>query len=147
MFLIGFSSLFACANKDSNADSDSKTYRSLVEKHLDAIDQKNLDYYLSTISPDIIMITPNGTYLDSYEEVKAFHEKLFENKYKFNYKLIRENVKPSLAYSVYDIDLEYPDEHGHIIHQLFHLNLTFEKQNEKWMLVHDQCTNVFKENK
>jgi uncharacterized protein (TIGR02246 family) len=144
---IGFLLLFACSDSSVITKAEAKEYKLFVEKHLEAVDQKKLDYYLSTISPDIIMITPDGTYMDSYEEVRAFHEKLFENEYKFNYKLIKENIKPTIAYSVYDIDLEYPDEHGHMIHQLFHLSLTFEKTKGKWMLVHDQCTNMFKENK
>jgi ketosteroid isomerase-like protein len=143
----GFLLLFACSDSSGITTTDAKKYRLFVEKHLQAVDQKNLDYYLSTISPNIIMITPDGTYMDSFEEVKAFHEKLFENEYKFNFKLIKENITNALAYSVYDIDLEYPDEHGHMVHQLFHLSLTFEKVNDKWMLIHDQCTNMFKENK
>ncbi|MGH4118025.1 YybH family protein [Clostridium sp.] len=117
-------------------------FKNTLELHLDSMRSKDLNKFISTVKlEDIILIMPNGTLIREKEEFIELHKNWFaDNDWDLNYKIINIEESIEIAYALVIIDYKDCDAEGNIIKMNYYLNLIFRKQDEKWLLIHDQNT-------
>jgi hypothetical protein len=103
---------------------------------------KDLYKFISTVKlEDIILIMPNGTLIREKEEFIDLHKNWFaDNDWDLNYKILNIEESKEIAYALVTIDYKDCDAERNIIKMNYYLNLIFRKQDEKWLLIHDQNT-------
>ncbi len=117
-------------------------FKNTLELHLESMRSKDLNKFISTVKlEDIILIMPNGTLIKEKEEFIELHKNWFEDKdWDLNYKILNIEESIQMAYALVTIDYRDFDAEGNIIKMNYYLNLIFHKQDEKWLLIHDQNT-------
>jgi hypothetical protein len=117
-------------------------FKNTLELHLDSMKNKDLNKFISTVNlENIILIMPNGTLIREKEEFIELHKNWFaDNDWDLNYKII--NIEESIEISSVLATIDYTDcdAEGNIIKMNYYLNLIFRKEDEKWLLIHDQNT-------
>lgn len=137
LFLLSICALnFTAAAQDCDFDCALKT-------HLDAIQQKDFDSFLTTITREdsISFILPNGAYFDSRAQfVEMLRGWFAEGGWHFNYKIIRKVKGADLSMALLLVSYDEDDRNGQPYHIDHYLNLIFQKENGEWRLTHDQNT-------
>ena len=117
-------------------------FRKLLDKHLEAITNKNVDVFLDTVSKEnITLIMPNGNLINDYEGFSNLHKAWFEDEdWSIDYKLVEVKENEKLSSALLNIDYHDVDENNDPTHLNYYLYLLFENVDGKWLLVHDQNT-------
>lgn len=117
-------------------------FKNTIELHLNSMKSKDFNKFISTVNlEDIILIMPNGTLIREKEEFIKLHKNWFaDNDWDLNYEIINIEESTEIAYALVAIDYKDCDEEGTIIKMNYYLNLIFRKQDDKWLLIHDQNT-------
>ncbi|MBS4537725.1 nuclear transport factor 2 family protein [Clostridium sp. D2Q-11] len=118
------------------------SFKNTLMLHLNSMKNKDLNNFLSTVKlENIILIMPNGDLVRDKEEFLELHKSWFEdNDWNLNYKILNIEESSEMAYALIEVDYKDYDEEGNIIKMNYYLNLIFRKQEEKWLLIHDQNT-------
>ncbi len=114
-----------------------------LQTHLYAIEQRDLDLYLSTISHDeeLSLIMPNGTFIQGYEAVAKMNREWFADPdWRLEAAVLRtiETDEMGLALLLVQYHDLTPD--GEPFDRQYYLNLIFSHVDDEWLLVHDQNT-------
>lgn len=117
-------------------------FKDTLKLHLDAMKTKNFDQFMSTVKvDDVTLIMPNGTLITEKEEFVELHKDWFEDQdWAIEYELLSTEESVDIAYALLNINYKDCDADGNKIEMNYYLNLIFRKQNEKWLLIHDQNT-------
>lgn len=118
-------------------------FKDALQLHLEAIQNRDLDSFCSTISDDsITLIMLNGTIIDNRMKFIEFHKDWFSDEdWKLNYEIIKLDETEKMAYALLAIHYEDIDMEGKPVHMKYYLNLIFKKYEDNWLLVFDQNTN------
>ncbi len=151
MQLNGFSQVNRDTKEDNSLLKELDNKKSLIEKsfiavlqaHLNAIQNRNLDEYVKTISQksDITVILSNGKILNNRDSIIAMHKEWFASKtWVFNYTVEQTIIKNDFAIALLAYNYQDIDEHGKPYEFTNLLSLLFECQNGEWRLIFDQNT-------
>ncbi len=126
---------------DSN---DLIAFDAILEKHFDAIEQRNLNQLLGTVSKnEIILILPSGKYSSTFEKYKEINQAWFEDpSWKIDFTILNKILGEDIAIALAEI--EYINQESNETELNYFLNLTFQKINNEWKLVYDQNTVIMK---
>lgn len=129
-----------CFSQDWNRLSFNET----LQKHLDAISQKNLDVIKATVADSVTLIFPDGEVLRSKQKFVEFHINWFKDPaWKMTTEILRVQEDGQLAYGLVKYKLINYNKDGSTKSQsTTYLVLVFEKQKSGWKLVHDQNTKI-----
>jgi ketosteroid isomerase-like protein len=123
------------------------SFRSILIKHLNAIDQKNLADIEATVADSVTLILPNGEVLKSKKSFVDLHREWFKENWKMATETISVRESSTLAhalvkyhYKEWDADQKLKSESN------TYLLLIFEKGKDGWKLVHDQNTKISPKN-
>lgn len=119
------------------------TFQQALQRHLTAVQERDLKTFLDTIASDgsMAMILPNGNYLDEYQAIVELHEEWFaDTEWRMTTEIVNQRETPAMASALCLVTYEDVDEDGESIQFQYFLNLIFAKQGNKWLLVHDQNT-------
>ena len=136
----------ACTTAESEPTpmkEDRMTFDQALKEHFDAVMNKQLDAYASTLATDetLHMIYPDGEKVMVLDTIVQLHRDWFaRDDWTFEYDIIKKDVVGDLAYALLDIDYTRKGEDGQDNLIEFYLNVIFKYKNDKWVLVHDQNT-------
>jgi len=122
------------------AQECAKTFESVVKNHTEAINNRDLNTYISTIAPrtDQMMILPDGSYFSSLNEISDWHKEWFaDTSWVFNKSLVRKDERDNWGLVVYKVSVDRKDKAG----SPFLVSMLFSpEENGCWYLQHDQNT-------
>lgn len=120
------------------------TFEQVLEKHIKALQEKNIDLFLETVpqNGEFSLILPNGKLIKTAEEFVEFNQDWFSDPdWKMQIELVRVVGGADLGFALLDVDYSDKNQHGEPIHKTFYLHLVFRRhENGEWLLVHDQNT-------
>lgn len=113
-----------------------------LSRHLDALSQRDLDIYMSTIHPDTItLIMPNGHIIHGYEAFQQFHGDWFSDPdWSIQHKLLNTHETSDMATALLSIQYDDLDQGGKPYQMTYYLNLIFQRTHNQWLLIFDQNT-------
>ncbi len=118
------------------------TFRETLDKHLQAIRERNLPALLETLPPeDIVLITSDGWLIRSVREFAEMHATWFDQTtWSLDARLVQIWETADLGVAV--LRLEYRDEPpGKApLHETSYLTLIFARRDDRWVMVQDQNT-------
>ncbi len=117
-------------------------FEKILDTHLKAIKERDLDTFLSTVDTEnVLLILANGKIVNTGEEFIEFHKDWFSDlDWSIDYRVFSKTVKSTFANVVLDINYNDVDENNNKIQFSYYLTLIFEKNNDTWLLIHDQNT-------
>lgn len=119
------------------------SFQQALDRHLQAVQDHDIDAFLDTIANDgsLTMILPNGSMLDSYEEIVELHQEWFADpEWQLTTELVTQHESKEMSSTLLLVNYQDVDEEGEPIGFQYFLNLLFAKRNDKWLLIHDQNT-------
>lgn len=129
---------FGCSPK---SESNNQTaFDAVLKKHFNAIEHRDLDRLLETVSQDeIILILPSGKYSTTFETYKEINQTWFADpSWKIDFTILKKIVNENTAIALARI--EYINQETNETEFNYFLSLTFQKRNDGWKLVYDQNT-------
>lgn len=109
-----------------------------IDAHLAAIVERDLAAYSATLHPDVTVVVPSGRMMTGAEEVVAFHGAWFaERGWTYEVAHLRSVTTADSAGRV--VEVTYVDTPG-AEPSRFVMGLVFTRHDNRWLLVHDQCT-------
>lgn len=113
-----------------------------LEKHLNALQEKNLGKFLETVCEDkITLIMPNGSLITDYENFYNLHKGWFADEdWNIEYKILDVTEMDEVGIVLLSIDYSDLDEKGDAIQMTYYLNLIFRCFDKEWLLIQDQNT-------
>lgn len=138
LFLIGL-----CANFLAAQTEEKTEFEKTLQKHLQAINDKNFNEFKSTITEknEINLILPNGIHFSTRSQFLNFTKAWFqENTWEMKYTILSLKETSEMGFVLLMVNYSDIDENKNPYSIVYYLNLIFEKQNGKWKLVHDQNT-------
>ncbi len=127
-------------SNNSAALSCQESFESVLEQHLNAIQNRDLKSYMDTISmvDGMLMVLPDGSMWTSRTAIEAGHREWFaDDTWKFNTQLMRKDVTDGYGLAVYQVTVDRPEKSG----KPFLLAMLFAPDGQGcWRLVHDQNT-------
>jgi uncharacterized protein (TIGR02246 family) len=130
-------------NKTPKSQGKATTFQQALQRHMTAVEARDLDTFLDTIANDgsLTLILPNGSYLDDYEEIVELHREWFaDEQWQMTSELVATHESAEMASALSLVTYTDVDEEGQPIEFQYFLNLLFAKQDNKWVVVHDQNT-------
>ncbi len=124
----------------AKASECATSFAEVMSRHLNAIQQRDLVAYMSTIAPDddLLMILPDGSSWDTRQAIEQGHQQWFsDTSWVFDAELVKQNVQSQFALTVYRVSVNRPERPG----QPFLLSMLFAPAEDGcWYLRHDQNT-------
>jgi uncharacterized protein (TIGR02246 family) len=128
----------------SSAHAGSPSLRSTLDAHLTAINARDLDGLLATVTggEQLTLILPNGKVLATREAFRQLHVDWFAQtdwRMQFEIESVREFGSVGIALVKYRSQSRQVDG-GYVTKREAWLNLTFARERDEWRLVFDQNT-------
>ncbi len=120
-------------------------FKETLEKHLDAIQKRNLKQFLETVCSDdaINVVLPNGVLIDNQTDFINFHKEWFsDHDWSINFEIVRSLETSEMAFVLILMEYHDRDEEGQSYDAANYLNLIFINKDGKWLLIHDQNTPI-----
>jgi uncharacterized protein (TIGR02246 family) len=109
-----------------------------IDAHLAAITGRDLAAYSATLHPDVTVVVPSGRMMTGAEEVAAFHSAWFARRdWTYEVTHLRSVTTADSAGRV--VEVTYVDTPG-AEPSRFAMGLLFVRHDNRWLLIHDQCT-------
>ncbi|MFO0590021.1 MAG: SgcJ/EcaC family oxidoreductase [Polyangiaceae bacterium] len=124
--------------------SSAPTFQATLEKHLLAIQNRDLVALADTVSLEqIVLITAEGRLVTSSQEFLAMHRDWFEGgDWTMDIVPVRVFEGPDVGVAILRLDYREEKADEEPRRQESFLTLTFEKHDDRWEMVHDQNTPV-----
>lgn len=139
--------LAACAKQEETA-KDTHSFRSTLDIHLEAIQNRDLEKLRPTVADDVTMISPDGDKVDSKKVFMNFHETWFQQAdWEWEGTIVKSEYTDAMGYGLIQYTFTQKDSIGNIIFEdLEYLVLVFRNSDAGWQLVHNQNTRIQKNN-
>ena len=114
-----------------------------LQVHLTAIQNRDLDAFLNTIVSDgqLTLILPNGKLLHDYKDIVSLHQEWFSDPdWEMHTELLSTHESIDMASALLWVDYKDIDREGNPIQLHYYLSLLFARQDDKWLVIHDQNT-------
>jgi ketosteroid isomerase-like protein len=120
------------------------SFRSTLDRHLKAIQERNLEDFKPTIAYNVSTIDPNGLKVDGKKEFLDFHRSWFSQR---NWErldsVVTTSETDSMAYAVIQYQYIEKDQSGSPqLHFHAYQILVFQNLNDGWQLIYDQNTGI-----
>ncbi|MEZ4782060.1 MAG: nuclear transport factor 2 family protein [Flavobacteriaceae bacterium] len=116
--ILMFALLLACntQNKDTSETSNEKECIALMQKHLDAVSNKDLATLKTTMSPtgEMQLILPQTEIMEGVDAFMSYHKDWFavDNGWTFETKILNSKVGEALAMIITEIVYREPERDG-----------------------------------
>lgn len=137
IFLLVFT--ISCQN---NTDIKINSLDKVINKHFNAIKNRNIDSLLETVNKNnITLILPNGKYSKSLNNYKKINSDWFaDQNWNIEYTIIDKTINRETAIVLTKITYFDKDEDGKDYSFQYYLTLVFELNKNEWELAFDQNT-------
>lgn len=115
--------------------------RTAVDRHLSAIQNRDLSAYSATLHDDVLVILPTGARFEGRAAVEEFHREFFADPdWSQSMTELRFVAMDTAASTLYEAEYRDVDAAGQPITKRFLVGLVFVREGQEWLLLHDQCT-------
>lgn len=112
-----------------------------LAQHLRAVRDRDLPAYSATLHDDVVVIVPSGARLVGRAAVEDFHREWFTGRrWVQDLAPLHSTRTPAAAVEVFRADYRDVDDDGVPYARTYLLSLVFARCDDRWLLVHDQCT-------
>ncbi|MCL2438279.1 MAG: nuclear transport factor 2 family protein [Coriobacteriia bacterium] len=114
-----------------------------LESHLEAVRERDIEAFSSFLHPshNSIVILPNGTKLEGYEDILGFHKEWFKDTdWRMDVQTLDVFSVDYVGYALLDVTYHDIDQEGKPYTMSYYLSLLFEKIDDRWILLRDQNT-------
>jgi len=136
--LIALSNIGLCAAKSCDFECSYK-------KHITSIETKDYATFESTLTKGekLVLILPNGKYFDNAVEYRKMMKEWFsDGGWSFKTKIIRVEETSEMGSVLLHVNYSEKERAGKPYQAHQYLSLLFRKENNEWLLVHDQNTTI-----
>jgi len=120
-----------------------------LEKHLQAVTDRNIPVLLSTMSPtgEMQLILPSTEIITGVAGFMEFHESWFADTttvWSFETKILNAKVGKELAFAVVEIIYREPERDGKPYFNRQIVSYALQKEGKQWFVLKDHCTSIEK---
>ena len=131
-----------------NEEANEAQMRLLMQKHLDAVSQKDLETLQSTMSPrgDMQLILPGTEIIYSVDGFMEYHKKWFalDNAWTFETKILNTKVGETFGMSIVEIMYREPERDGVPYFNRMIVSYDLEKIDGSWYVIKDHASSIEK---
>jgi len=122
------------------------TFRETLQKHLTAIDRRDLAALADTLPPPgepVVLVTAEGKLVRSVEAFLAMHRDWFGSAtWMIEFEPVEAFESADLGVAVFRLDYRDVRPDGTPVRQDSYLTLVFQRRGDRWVMVQDQNTPV-----
>jgi len=138
----------ATLNQSVNAQKANKeACKLLLDKHLNAVSERNYDVLSSTLAPHnkMQLILPSQKMTTTVQEFLDFHKEWFvDTTWTIESKIIDMTVKDKLAIAVTEQLYKEPERNGKPYYNKMQVSYALQKIDEKWYVIRDHASSIDK---
>ncbi|MCK8481129.1 nuclear transport factor 2 family protein [Psychroserpens algicola] len=135
-------------HKTSKDTSDYKTeFVAVLQKHLDAVSQKDLSTLETTLSPSgkMQLILPQTEVTNTVKEFVEYHREWFKDTtWSFKTKIKDTTIQPAMGIAIVEIVYSEPERDGKPYFNRMTISYALEKQNGIWYVIKDHASSIEK---
>ena len=132
------------SSDQGHADSSMVT---LMQRHLDAVSNRDLETLENTLSPqgNMQLILPGMEMMNSAEEFMAYHREWFQDTtWTFDTNILNTEIGDRLGMAITEIVYREPDRNGKPYFNRMIVSYVLEKNNGQWYVIKDHASSVEK---
>ena len=136
-------------NVNNNALQNEALFVATIQKHLDAVSNKDLTTLKSTLSPEgkMQLILPNSEIINSTINFIEYHKEWFQDtSWTFETKIINTEIGDKIGIAVTEIIYREPDRNGKPYFNRLIVSYGLEKIDDKWYIISDHASSIEKSN-
>ena len=121
------------------------TFQQSLERHLTAVQNRDIDTFLKTIANDgrLTLIMPNGSLWQDYADIAELHREWFADPdWQMTTELLTTHESPEMAAALLLVNYTDVDMEGAPVEFEYYLHLLFAKEGDQWLVIHDQNTMI-----
>jgi len=136
------------AKTEANKIQNEKDFVATMQKHLDAVSNKDLAALKSTMSPTgkMQLILPATEIINTVDGFMNYHEEWFKapGTWTFETKILNTEIKEDLGIAITEIIYSEPERNGEPYFNRMIVSYALEKVNGKWCIIKDHACSVEK---
>jgi len=121
------------------------TFGSALETHLAALRARDFAAFDETLPErgKLTLILPDGKRSESAEEFRSLHREWFQQGgWTMTHEILEKRQTGDLGFALVKADYREAEREGKPYRNQMYINMVFEMQGDKWVLVFDQCTAI-----
>ena len=118
-----------------------------MQKHLDAVSNKDLEVLKSTMSPDgkMQLILPNSEIIHSADSFMDFHKEWFQDTtWTFETEILNTEIGEKYGMAITEIVYHEPERNGKPYFNRMTVSYVLEKINGQWYIIKDHASTIEK---
>lgn len=153
LILVMLSTIISCKNdtqaiSENDKEADKTEFVATMQKHLDAVSNKDLATLKSTLSPkgNMQLILPSSEITHTVEDFMLYHKEWFavENGWTFETKILNTDVGETMGMAVTEIVYREPERDGKPYFNRMVVSYDLKKIDGKWYIIKDQASSIEK---
>lgn len=119
------------------------TFTETLSFHLNAIQQRNFEQFLSTLTTgdELTLLTLSGLLINWRKDfIETMSSWFGDPDWRIHFETIRSYETTEMGFALVFVGYDDKDPQGNAYHLDYFLNLIFAKEGGQWRLVHDQNT-------
>jgi hypothetical protein len=120
------------------------TFQETLDKHLRALQSRDLPGLIETLpAGPLTVVMSDGRLVQTVDEFVALHRDWFaSHTWSIELAVISTVAGSDLGLAVLRLDYRDHPSNGAPIHEASYLTLAFQRQGDRWVMVHDQNTPI-----
>jgi ketosteroid isomerase-like protein len=135
-------------NLITNTAESNKLFIATMQKHLDAVSNKDLETLKSTMSPndEMQLILPNAEIMHSVDSFMNYHKAWFESKapWTFETKILNTDIGKTIGMAITEIIYKEPERNGKPYFNRMIVSYVLKKIDNKWYIIKDHASTIEK---
>lgn len=131
----------------ANQEQNEQQFVSALEKHLDAVERKDLKTLKATMSPNgnMELIQPSMEVIKGVDGFMKFHETFFNHpNWSLKFKITSKSVGDKIGVATTEAMYREPNRNGKPYFNRMTVTYTLEKINDKWYITKDHASSIEK---
>lgn len=127
------------------ANVDGADFESLLQRHINAIQTRDLKAYAATITrgDTLYLVLPTGKLIPNRSGVLDYHRQWFaDTSWRMRFERLRTTVGEDSAIVFFHTIYDGNDDDGKPMHSEGYLTMIFRREAQGWALIHDQNTRI-----
>lgn len=134
-------------NTKDDFEQNEKMFVSTMQRHLDAVSNRNLSILESTMSPDgkMQLILPGTEIIDGVSGFMEYHKEWFKDStWTFETKILNTNLRDNFGMAVTEVVYREAARNGEPYFNRMIVSYDLEKIDGKWFIIKDHASSVEK---
>lgn len=145
LYILSFLLIFLCSC--CNNSNDETMFESTLQKHIDAVANKDIDYLKSTMSTegDMQLILPNSEIIYGVDKFIDLHIDWFKDTtWTYEAEIVDMMIGSKYGSAVTEVIYKEPDRNGKPYYNHMIVSYVLEKSDGQWYIVLDHASSISK---